>query len=94
MGITLDRLEINTCNKQWEKKYIDRTDEKFKLEPLRKKLLLKNLGIYWINDATLIGGDSPDRIMTKMEDMILTDYKSQIKKDEYIIAISAITKLL
>ena len=50
-GVTLQELLIQTVNKEGKPEFIDRTDQKFKNIPLRKKLLLSNFGIYW-NEKT------------------------------------------
>ena len=94
---------------KWEKEFIDRTDAKNSLEPMRKQLTLKSLGVYWTSNVSeLFGNLAPKYIMQNMKDLILKELpknpnsKEIVQKDtiingqklEYIIAISATCKLI
>ena len=46
MGITLERLSINTTNENWESQFIDRTLQRNKDLPLNKFFDLRNIGFY------------------------------------------------
>ena len=46
IGITLEKLEIQTTNEHWESEFIDRTLSKNKDKPLQKLLNLRNIGLY------------------------------------------------
>ena len=46
MGITLQKLEIETINDSDESEFIDRTLKENKLKALRKKINLCNIGVY------------------------------------------------
>lgn len=95
MGATLDQLSIVTCDENGNKKYIDRTDKKYSLEPLRKSLTLQNFGIYWITNSEIFGSESAPRIKEKLQKMIIKEYRDgNKKKDGYIIAISATSRLI
>jgi len=60
---------------------------------MRKKLSLKNLGVYWdSNVKVLYGSLLPAMAKQHMKDHILRDYKDQ-NKDMYIISISAECRL-
>lgn len=45
--MTLEELKIFTVNKKDEPEFIDRTKKTYENEPLRKRLILVNLAIYW-----------------------------------------------
>ena len=93
-GITLEEILVYTCNEKWEKEYIDRTEPKNKLMPMRKLLSLTKLGIYWDSGTNqLIAGMTPDKIKPIMNDMILRSSQKE-SKTEYIIAISASCNLV
>ena len=53
-GISLDKLEIYTCDHLDNKTFIDRTLKDNKDKLMRKKLILSNLGIYWNSIENLI----------------------------------------
>jgi len=46
MGLTLEKLEIETINDNWESEFIDRTLKENKVKPLQKKINLCNIGFY------------------------------------------------
>jgi len=46
-GVTLDEILLHTTNDKWEITFVDRTQSENKLLPMKKKLLLKNFGVYW-----------------------------------------------
>jgi vacuolar protein sorting-associated protein 13A/C len=46
-GVTLEEFKLYTVNAKGESEYIDRNKPEYANEPLRKKLELSNLGIYW-----------------------------------------------
>ncbi len=46
-GATLEELKIFTVNENDEPVFVDRTKKEFKNEPLRKRLVMSNFGIYW-----------------------------------------------
>lgn len=46
MGLTLQKLEIETINDNDESEFIDRTLKQNKLKALRKKINLCNIGLY------------------------------------------------
>ena len=46
MGLTLQKLEIETINDEGDSEFIDRTLKENKLKPLRKKINLCNIGVY------------------------------------------------
>ena len=46
-GFTLEELNIYTVNRNGEPEFIDRTKKEYENEPLRKKLILSEFGIYW-----------------------------------------------
>lgn len=46
-GVTLEELKIFTVNNNGQPEFIDRTKKEYENEPLRKKLLLSNFGVYW-----------------------------------------------
>ena len=92
-GATLDELLVYTSDVKGEKQFIDRIQKQFQFHPLRKKLLLKNLGIYWNSDTKTILSDlAPEKATAKMKELILRDNEL---RDElgYLIAISAESKL-
>ena len=43
----MDDLDAYTTNSEWNKFYIDRTDEKNKLAPMNKIVQVSNLRVYW-----------------------------------------------
>lgn len=45
-GLTLENFKLNTVNKLGVPEYIDRSKSEHKNEPLRKKLEMKNFGVY------------------------------------------------
>jgi hypothetical protein len=45
--MTLEELQVYTVNAKDQPEYIDRTKKEHVNEPLRKKLELYNIGIYW-----------------------------------------------
>jgi len=93
-GITLDEILLYTTNEKWEREFIDRTIPQNLLLPIRKKLSLKNLGVYWTSDASDLYGDQPaETIREEMKRQILKDNKATQKKEAYIINISAECKL-
>lgn len=91
-GLTLDEILIKTCNDKWQAEFIDRTDEKNKLLPLRKLLSMKNLGVYWNSNekellSILIKKDGPkinDAVNKAMSSLILKD-STKTSKIQYII---------
>jgi len=94
-GLTLDEIMVYTTNKNWQREFIDRTDAKNRLEPMRKKLSLKNLGVYWAsNIETLFGDMQPQVIKQFMKDLILKDHMPPQQRMQYIIAISADCQLI
>jgi vacuolar protein sorting-associated protein 13A/C len=46
-GLKLDSLDAYTTNYEWLKVFIDRTDEKNRLTPINKLVMLSRLCIYW-----------------------------------------------
>lgn len=46
MGLTLEQLDIDTTNEDWEAEFIDRTLAENKLKPLQKIINLKKFGFY------------------------------------------------
>ena len=46
-GVTLEELKVYTVNKYGEPEFIDRNKKEYQNEPLRKKLILAELGVYW-----------------------------------------------
>jgi vacuolar protein sorting-associated protein 13A/C len=46
LGLTMERLEIETTNEMWERQFFDRTNPENKLKPLFKIIDLKNIGLY------------------------------------------------
>lgn len=49
-GLSLDRIDVYTTDKDGTRKFIDRTQKEFMHEPMRKTLILSNLGVYWNSD--------------------------------------------
>ena len=47
LGLCLEEFQLFTTNADWHKQFIDRTQPQHKHEPMRKQLILNNLGIYW-----------------------------------------------
>ena len=79
---------------KWDKQFIDRTEKKNRLEPLRKKLILKSLGIYWNSDTKMILCDlSQEKATAKMKDLVLKDDATHDELN-YLISISANSKLV
>ncbi len=46
LGLTMEKLEIETTNEQWEPEFIDRTHQENKKKPLLKMINLSNIGFY------------------------------------------------
>ena len=46
MGLTMEKLEIETTNEKWEREFFDRTNPLNKFKPLQKIIKLNNLGFY------------------------------------------------
>jgi len=93
-GITLDEILLHTTNDNWEFEFIDRTLPENKLLPMKKKLLLKNLGIYWDSHVEVLYGSLlPAMAKQRMKDHILRDSKDP-NKAAYIINISAECRLI
>lgn len=87
-------MQVHTANGNWDKQFIDRTDEKYKLLPLRKKVQLKNLGIYWNANTQLVLSDmSHEKITNKMKELVLKDDETHDELS-YLISISADSKLV
>jgi hypothetical protein len=74
MGICLDSIEMFTTDSNGQKKFIDRNDSKFKGEPMRKSLILSNLGIYWNQSESknnfYTSSSTPKETIIKMKSMI------------------------
>jgi len=93
-GITLDEILLHTTNDNWEFEFIDRTLPENKLLPMKKKLLLKNLGVYWDSHVELLYGSLlPAMAKQQMKDHILRDSQDK-NKSKYIINISAECRLI
>ena len=45
--MTLDKLEIFTCDEVGKKMFINRSIEENKNKPVLKRLILSNFGFYW-----------------------------------------------
>ena len=45
-GLTMEKLEIETTNENWQSQFIDRTYQENKYKPLQKIINLSNLGFY------------------------------------------------
>ena len=61
MGITLQKLSIQTTNEDWKESFIDRTLTKNKDKAIQKMLSLSNFGFY-CNPK-----DSPEHMITLIE---------------------------
>ena len=93
--MTLDELQVYTANANWDKQFVDRTDKKNKLQPLRKKLLLKNLGIYWNSGTDHILCDlAHDKATAKMRELVLKGDTSSREELNYLILVSASSQLV
>jgi hypothetical protein len=49
--VTLEEFKLYTVNAKGEPEYIDRSKPEFAGEPLRKRLELYNIGVYWNEKA-------------------------------------------
>ena len=57
-GLTLENFMLTTVNKLGVPEYIDRSKAELKNEPLRKRLELKNFGVYNnIGDGSILNGE-------------------------------------
>ena len=46
LGLTMEKLDIETTNEKWEPEFIDRTHQENKKKPLLKMINLSNIGFY------------------------------------------------
>ena len=52
LGISLQAIDLFTTNRQWEKKFIDRSLPENKDEPMFKRLEIVNFGVYYKTSET------------------------------------------
>lgn len=89
MGLTLEKLEIETINDSWESEFIDRTLRENKVKPLQKKIHLCNIGVYGNqndkkeNLISLIE-DEAEKLQCFHELFKSDEHMSTIYKDSYI----------
>ncbi|KAL4498677.1 hypothetical protein ABPG73_003474, partial [Tetrahymena malaccensis] len=80
-GFCLDKIEINTTNKDGVKTFVDRTLEESKNEPMRKLLVISNAGVYWnANETRLISDLAEEHKLRILNGMIQKE--GQTKTDE------------
>lgn len=89
MGLTLEKLEIETINDNWDSEFIDRTLKENKVKPLQKKIHLCNIGFYGRqrdkkeNLISLITDE--EKQLQCFHDLFKSDeHMSTIYKDSYI----------
>lgn len=90
-GVTLDKLEIFTTDKDWHKTFYDRNEPKNKDKPMNKKLILSSLSIYWNSKEEVFLKDQ--QIIDSMTNLIKTNKESNNKTTE-ILSLSSIIKLV
>lgn len=86
-----------TADENWNKSFIDRTEQKGKEKAMFKLLRLKQLAVYWNSkEVNFYGNSEKEEIISKMAKMILTK-GSKVNggtEEEYVIEISAEAKLI
>lgn len=96
-GLTLDEISIITADENWNKSFIDRTEQKGKERSMFKLLRLKHLAVYWNSKETnFYGTRDKEEIISKMAKMILNEggRVGGGAAEEYVIEISAEAKLI
>lgn len=84
-GVTLEELKIYTVNRHGEPEFIDRTKKEYQNEPLRKKLILSEFGVYWNEKSDFFQGD----LHGPMTDSIARKDNQQRLKMNYLILMSS-----
>lgn len=80
-GFCLNKLEINTTDKNGMKCFVDRTNENNKDEPTRKLLEVSNAGMYWNSNDSRILSDLPDDEKIKiLNGMIMREGEIETKE--------------
>lgn len=98
-GIAMNSFEAYTCDENWKKRYIDRTQEQNKNIPLQKQLKLSNLGAYWIANERQFFWKLPTlECKNSMEAMIIPDIdgvdpKTHEYYSQYILLLNLESKL-
>ena len=95
LGITLDKLNVFTCDENWEKKFLDGKPEK-----VYKKLLIQNFFIYFNSTEKLFLQNkckTREDFLDSLRELIYDENKKeteQIKSLEYLLNFSTTGKLV
>ena len=69
-GIHISEMHINTCNSNWKPGFIDRTNEKSRLDPLFKSVSIQGFSLFWHPVAEI----RDSIVKYNFADMINSDY--------------------
>ena len=95
LGITLDKLNVFTCNENWEKQFLDGKPSK-----VYKKLLIQNFFIYFNSNENLFlqnKCNTSNDYLDSLRELIYDENKmetEQIKSLEYLLNFSTTGKLI
>lgn len=99
LGLTLEKLDIETTNEFWQSEFIDRTRQDNKYKPLQKIINLSKLGFY-CNPKDLVNrqvgqiGDKEEQFAKFEELFPIGSELSELYKNSYVTRpISSLTKL-
>lgn len=92
-GLTLENFKLTTVNKDGVDEYIDRSKPEYKNEPLRKRLELRNFGVYWNRrDATAVSEDVQATV-SKLDSLVQKGVEKSSPLD-YLILVNSEARLL
>lgn len=91
-GLTLEHFKLTTVNKNGQDEFIDRSKPEYKNEPLRKRLELRNFGVYWSSKSKPL--QAPNDLAFQQSMSALVQKTTDQRKPDYLILISSEAKLL
>jgi hypothetical protein len=78
-------------NKNGQDEFIDRSKPEYKNEPLRKRLDLRNLGVYWSSRGKPLEATNDQIFQQQMSSLV--QKSTDQRKPDYLILISSEAKL-
>lgn len=78
LGLTMEKLDIETTNENWENQFIDRTISENKSKPMQKIISLSHCGIYC---------DPKDSVGRQVSN--ITDKKDQLLKFDELFPVDS-----
>lgn len=96
MGVTLDSLEVYTCDQNWQRsEFLDRTVTKE--TQIHKTLTLNNFRVYWNSQETVFlekETSTPDQLKASMKELIFKQGSKPINELNYLLQFSTEARLV